>query len=417
LFKSSALRPCIIPYFQIILAVGSVFELCFEVGMKHGKVSFLSSAHYQKVSENEIHTRDPSISQTYKQYKVLESPHRMPFNSFGLCCDLPAVLSGASCSFDYCKHCIYSGETDDLKRAHGLGSCTWHLLGKTHIGTFAAGIPCGWGTRTWDDGVIHEGFWQGHKLNGRGVIAFVDGSTYHGMLVDSIRTGHGTYRSASGFSYDGCWQNDKPHGHGQSSDHSKDIKYSGDWEFGFMHGHGVMTILESNGASRRYEGSFVHGMREGHGVERSEHHGTSYNGSWLHNLRHGIGTETISGKGVYVGQWKDDLRHGAGVYKSSNPNKCHYEGEWQDGLRHGRAIVRWNAGDSFACNFVKGKMVGPGILRTPASSAFHRQGATLLVHSDAIHTANDGCRASAKLPGLQMFFLLPARKITSSSNK
>ena len=384
--------------------------------MKHGKVSFVPSPI--NLDNSNLKTEFVTSS-ALKQNEVPGSHQHLHLNSLGQCCDLPATLSGTSCSFDFCKHCIYSGETDALKRAHGLGSCTWHLLGKTHKGLFEAGIPCGWGTRTWHDGVVHEGFWKGHKLNGRGLIAFVDGSSYHGMLVNSIRTGLGTYRSTSGFSYHGCWHNDKPHGRGESSDDC--IRYSGDWELGFMHGHGVMTNSEPNGAFRRYEGNFVRGKREGHGVEESE--GTCYNGSWHQNLRHGVGIETILGKGVYVGQWKDGLRHGTGVYNSSDPGQSHYEGEWQDGLRHGRALVRWNTGDSFACKFVKGKMAGPGILRTSAGSGSHQHCATLLVHSDVIHTSKNGTRASARQAGtLQsechpIYFLLPARGKISNSNK
>jgi hypothetical protein len=391
--------------------------------MKHGKVSFVSPSLVRNVSGDKICMGDSVIFQTLKRNESSENHHHMHLNASGQCCDLPAILAGTSCSFDYCKHCTYSGETDALKRANGTGSCTWHLYGKSHNGLFEAGIPCGWGTRTWDDGVVYQGFWKGHKLNGRGLISFVDGSTYHGMLVESIRTGDGAYRSTSGFSYHGCWLDDKPHGRGESTDDCRGIKYSGDWEFGLMHGFGVMTILDSNGAARRYEGAFIHGMREGLGLEESENDGTSYNGSWHQNLRHGVGTEVILGQGVYIGQWKDGLRHGPGVFKSTNPSQSHYEGEWQYGLRHGRGIVRWNTGDSFACRFVNGKMTGHGILHSAAGSASHRHGATLIVHSDTIHTTKTGSRASASQAGTLLseshpvYFLLPARRIISNKNK
>ena len=391
--------------------------------MNHGKVSFASSQFEEAVGDQNF-VRDPSY-QTKKRLDT-KSLQGMNLNLVGQCCDLPAALPNrdhdAPSSLVFCNHCIYSGEADALKRAHGLGTCTWYLYGKTHKGMFEAGIPCGWGTRTWDDGVTYEGFWTGHKLNGRGLLNYADGSTYHGMLVDSVRSGQGAYCSTTGFSYNGSWQNDKPHGHGESVDDSRGTKYSGEWSCGLMHGQGVMMILEPNGTSRRYEGNFVHGKREGYGVEESSN-GTSYSGSWQRNVRHGIGTETIVGKGVYVGHWEDDLRHGAGIFKSSKPNKSHYEGEWQGGQRHGCGIVRWNSGDSFACTFVNGKMHGPGQLHKPSSCA-HPQGATLLVHSDAIHTTSDGARASIIRQSVTMqrdppplFYMLPARKTVIKATK
>jgi hypothetical protein len=384
--------------------------------MKQRTVAFMP-CESQNDSESEHHRRIPAISQTFSRRIDTDSRQGMNLNLLGQCCDLPAVQSGASCSLDYCVHCKYTGECDILKRAHGLGSCVWHLYGKIHCGMFEAGIPCGWGTRTWDDGVVHEGFWKGHKMNGRGLITFSDGSTYHGMLVDSVRMGHGIYRSVSGFSYNGSWQNDRPHGRGESADVSLGINYRGEWALGQMQGYGEMTVLESNGTTRTYEGSFVNGKREGHGVEKSTRNRSTYVGAWFQNSRNGIGTEIVEGKGVYVGQWKDDLRHGTGVFKSSQPNKSHYEGEWQYGLRHGRAMIRWNSGDTFECTFVEGKMAGPGVLHKASSSVDNSKGGvTLLVHSDDIRTGTDGTRATAKQSGtLQntcspMFFVLPATK-------
>ena len=344
-----------------------------------------------------------------------DSRQGMAMTLSGQCCDLPAILPGSPCSVASCSHSIYTGEVDGVQRANGLGCCVWHMYGRTHKGMFEAGVPCGWGTRTWNDGVVHQGFWKGHKLHGRGQISFVDGSTYHGYFVSSIRTGKGVYRSTSGFSYDGSWENDKPHGHGASVDDRKGVSYSGNWEFGQMHGFGVMTISESDGSHRRYEGNFVRGRREGEGVEELENKGTSYIGSWRQNLRHGIGTETILGKGVYVGEWQDNMRHGTGVYRSVDLSKCHYEGEWQEGLRHGCAVIRWNNGDSFTCSFVKGSMVGRGVLKKTADSVDHQRGASLVVHSKDIHTNRDGARASIQKAGAHqsdctpVYFLLPAK--------
>ena len=119
-------------------------------------------------SSDENLLKNTIISQPLKLSVDTHSRQGMNINLLGRCCHLPAVLQkmSTSCSFDYCRHCVYSGEADASKRAHGIGSCVWHLYGMTHIGAFEAGIPCGWGTRTWDDGVAHEGFWSGHKLNG-----------------------------------------------------------------------------------------------------------------------------------------------------------------------------------------------------------------------------------------------------------
>jgi hypothetical protein len=81
--------------------------------------------------------------------------------------------------------------------------------------------------------------------------------------------------------------------------------YDGQWENDKMHGRGI--FISSN--RDKYEGTFVYGLKEGHGI-----------------------MQYINGN-VYNGQWKNDTLHGNGVFKFINGNT--YEGDFIHGQFEG----------------------------------------------------------------------------------
>lgn len=66
-----------------------------------------------------------------------------------------------------------------------------------------------------------------------------------------------------------------------------------------------------------YEGEWVQGIREGHGV-RSYPNGEAYEGDFTAGVRHGHGRYSFTNKDVYAGEWVDDRRTGHGTYFYAN---------------------------------------------------------------------------------------------------
>lgn len=106
-------------------------------------------------------------------------------------------------------------------------------------------------------------------------------------------------------------------------------KYIGMLRYGMPHGAGYFA---SSKDGSRFEGGFVGGRREGHGV-------------W-------IGQDGST----YEGQWQAGKRHGSG--KASFALGGSYEGEWRDGRIHGQGRIVYNGGRSYAGEFADGRALG-----------------------------------------------------------
>ena len=131
----------------------------------------------------------------------------------------------------------------------------------------------------------YSGSWKNGKLNGRGTMCFVDGSTHNGVWKSNRRHGPGISKDKAGHVYDGMWANDKFHGKGTMTFKSG-VKYTGDWANGKRHGKGVI----------RYPGGQV------------------YDGGWAENKKHGWGTFTNSAGFKYNGSMKEGLIEGPGAF-------------------------------------------------------------------------------------------------------
>ena len=78
------------------------------------------------------------------------------------------------------------------------------------------------------------------------------------------------------------------------------------------HGKGVE---KRNGGEYEYHGDWVHGAKQGDGMERDSLKGEEYVGDFHANLRHGKG-KLVRGDGYeYEGDWAQNLPHGEGREK------------------------------------------------------------------------------------------------------
>jgi hypothetical protein len=124
-----------------------------------------------------------------------------------------------------------------------------------------------------------------------------------------------------------------------------------------------LTHMKRSYHNGQYEGGYLNGKREGHGVYEYDS-GDKYEGEYKNDLKDGKGKYEFSngdiyegyykkgyfdGKGIYkyadgeiyTGEYKKDLRDGQGTYKYKNGNK--YEGQWKEGKKHGKGTFIYSA--------------------------------------------------------------------------
>jgi hypothetical protein len=112
----------------------------------------------------------------------------------------------------------------------------------------------------------------------------------------------------------------------------KSLMYSGSFVNGEMHGNGVY-YYPSGG---RYVGEFENGEPSGRGSFYFDFGGEVYTGAWRNGLREGKGIQTYGGdRGHYDGDWLEGACDGYGVEEYPEGR---YEGEWRNGNREGLGI-------------------------------------------------------------------------------
>jgi len=80
--------------------------------------------------------------------------------------------------------------------------------------------------------------------------------------------------------------------------------YAGYWQNGLPHGRGKQTTRDG---SRVYDGHFVNGKRDGHGIYKYPKGGV-YTGLFKNNKRHGQGVYTRPDGTIIHGIWKHGQR-------------------------------------------------------------------------------------------------------------
>lgn len=120
----------------------------------------------------------------------------------------------------------------------------------------------------------------------------------------------------------GEWKLDRKDGKGKLT-YANHECYDGFFKDDLRHGQGTFQTLVAV-----YDGDWIRGLREGHGVLTYKDGSYCYAGSWKSDIRHGEGKMTLNNVGYYEGSWANDLREGKGIMKYSNGDV--YEGFWKE---------------------------------------------------------------------------------------
>jgi hypothetical protein len=147
--------------------------------------------------------------------------------------------------------------------------------------------------------------------------------------------------------------------------------YVGDWKNNRKDGRGTFVAKDKK---LRYEGEFVEGRREGHGVLwKEEGKGQLrrvYEGAGLGGKRHGAGTLYSSNGDVYTGEFVAGKKEGQG--KTVYGNDEYYEGEYVADMRQGYGVLIKANGDRYEGNWAADKKEGPGVYYYVAKSQMYK---------------------------------------------
>ncbi len=215
-----------------------------------------------------------------------------------------------------------------------------------------------------------------NKMEGYGVMTWVNGATYSGNWCNDLRSGFGTYRTPLGTEYAGGWLQGKRHGFGCYINNLGE-EYVGEWKDGKMDGcgrltaangdtyygyfkshkyHGVGVFSRVNGD--KFMGYSVDGMACGLGIV-SLGTGEKYKGLFDRNFRHGKGVCSYSNGAKYAGMWYRGVPHGFGIFVA--PNGERYVGEFAGGKKHGHGRYFFQDGSFYDGEFHKNKAQGQGV--------------------------------------------------------
>jgi len=125
------------------------------------------------------------------------------------------------------------------------------------------------------------------------------------MLPDRMRHGHGEVRYQCGGYYVGQWQNDRRHGVGQMTYPCGDV-YDGAWQRGMYHGRGTYRSPFRGGDE--YQGEWQADKPHGCGWLRDSMDGVVYEGSWVHGFKEGKFREVHTNGCIVEGTYECDER-------------------------------------------------------------------------------------------------------------
>uniref|UniRef100_T1IHY9 Uncharacterized protein n=1 Tax=Strigamia maritima TaxID=126957 RepID=T1IHY9_STRMM len=242
------------------------------------------------------------------------------------------------CSERVISHFEGFTKTNNRLEGHGV---VYFVNGSSYDGHMSSGTLHGQGKYAWKDGVVYKGDFENGRISGKGRYEWPDGSWYSGQVKNGRKHGHGSYCDGTQFGrldynaegtwyYSGEWADGKRNGCGVQHFESGSI-YNGEWRDGFAHGLGTMYSCR---ADQLYEGMWRRGQRHGHGeqywlMEPSpsvclfQHH--MYKGEWVNDKRSGFGIFIYADGSKYEGYWKDDRKSGNGIFFHKNGARFTYD--------------------------------------------------------------------------------------------
>lgn len=243
--------------------------------------------------------------------------------------------------------------------------------GETYEGELKDGIPNGYGTCTYFNGVeypnskgdVYIGQWKDGKKQGKGKMLY-------GRLP------------LQGYVYEGDWSNDKEDGYGvQVSGSTQNAKYEGQWKNGDFDGIGTYTC-----PGYTYTGGYKDGRQRGQGTfvgaDGSKYegminsdgklegavyyrfaNGDEYTGQFVDGQFEGQGKYISADGSEYEGGWLSGKRNGHGIMKHASG--FIYDGEWFKGQQSGMCTVIYADGSKYEGNYLNNQREGQGKLTFP----------------------------------------------------
>lgn len=214
-------------------------------------------------------------------------------------------------------------------------------------------------SQTLEDGGLYEGQWneQADCPEGAGVKILPDCSLYEGFFYQGQFHGHGRFiGTAEKEMYSGSWVAGLRSGHGVALSEEGTF-YTGGWSNDLRHGYG--TEKWTDGAV--YQGHYLEGKKVGRGVFRWTD-GSTYEGHFADNMIQGFGEYMWADGRVYKGQWKENKMEGEGLFLWEDGRK--YDGQYLDDKKHGHGKFSWPDGRLYDGQWYDGRQHGVGTYTT-----------------------------------------------------
>jgi len=236
-------------------------------------------------------------------------------------------------------------------KLQGYGVMNW-VNGSTYCGNWQDDLRSGFGIYRTPYGTDYTGGWKYGKREGFGCYVNSIGEEYIGEWIDGKMEGVGQLKSKSGDSYSGCFKNHKYHGVGVFTRVNGD-RFMGYSQEGMACGLGIIAL----GTGEKYKGNFDRNFRHGKGV-CSYSNGAKYAGMWYRGVPHGFGIFVAPNGERYVGHFAGGKKHGHGRYFFLDGS--FYDGEFHKNLAQGQGVYFFACGDKYTGEWMKDKRNGRG---------------------------------------------------------
>lgn len=250
-----------------------------------------------------------------KQYgqNILFVPHGegqnvTPLGHIAIGCWVHGIFNGYG-GYRHPAGFSYAGNfTDGKFNGHGVINFPDTPENKIHVVDcqWYENYPVGNGAILYTDGAKYVGMIHNFDKDGKGILTYPDGTIIQGSWPNAIMDGEFTIISSVGKI---CIRYNK----GIKSDCMRQTLTDGTKYVGkcnnLMQPHGKGKVIEPDGTT--YVGSFVNGLKEGHGVLKNSN-GT-YRGFFTAGKKNGYGFMLMSNGDYYNGYWLDDKFHGCAL--------------------------------------------------------------------------------------------------------
>ena len=189
------------------------------------------------------------------------------------------------------------------------------------------------------NGTIYEGFFEKGERSNFGKIIYNDGSYYEGSLInDNIPDGKGEFK----------WIDPNIENNNFNSNNNDYYNFSTNYK-------------TNNNYKYSYNGDFINGKIDGHGILKNEYSKSEYKGDFKNNIFHGKGHFQWGPNGMirYEGEYKFGEKNGNGTYIKP---KFKYSGNWNEGKPHGLGLVD-NENGIYKCSWRNGVTVETPVLQ------------------------------------------------------